>query len=78
MLYLITSLFYLLFVSKLISIFANYTASSDISSDLNYRAYDARDGSSSYSNRRDQSSLEACCTDMWTANEKATILLLSP
>ena len=42
--------------------------SSDISSDLKHRANDARDGSSSYSNRREQSGLNGCCTAMWKAN----------
>ena len=37
--------------------------------------YDARDGSSLYSNRRDQSGLNGCCTAMWRANEKTTTLL---
>ena len=40
------------------------------------RANDARDGSRSYSNRRDQSGLNGCCTAMWTANGKTNTLLL--
>jgi len=36
----------------------------------------ARDGLSSYSNRRDQSGLNSCCTAMWKANEKTTTLSL--
>ena len=39
-------------------------------------ANDARDGSSSYSNRRDQSGLNGCCTAMWKANGKTTTLSL--
>ena len=50
--------------------------SSVISSDLKHRANDARDGSSSYSNRRDQSGLNGCCTAMWKANGKTTTLSL--
>ena len=48
--------------------------SSVISSDLKHTANDARDGLSSYSNRRDQSGLNGCCTAMWKANEKTTTL----
>jgi len=51
--------------------------SSVISSSLEHRANDARDGSSSYSNRREQSGLNGCCTAMWKANEKTTTLSLS-
>jgi hypothetical protein len=47
-------------------------SSSVISSDLKHRANDARDGSSSYSNRRDQSGLNGRCTAMWKANGKTT------
>jgi hypothetical protein len=50
--------------------------SSVISSDLKHRANDAQDGSSSYSNRRDQSGLNGCCTAMWKANGKTTTLSL--
>ena len=50
--------------------------SSVISSDLKHRANDARDGLSSYSNRRDQSGLNGCCTAMWKANGKTTTLSL--
>ena len=50
--------------------------SSVISSDLKHRANDARDGLSSYSNRRDQSGLNGCCTVMWKANGKTTTLSL--
>ena len=50
--------------------------SSVISSDLKHRADDARDGLSSYSNRRDQSGLNGCCTAMWKANGKTTTLSL--
>jgi hypothetical protein len=50
--------------------------SSVISSDLKHRANDARDGSSSYSNRHDQSGLNGCCTAMWKANGKTTTLSL--
>jgi hypothetical protein len=50
--------------------------SSVISSDLKHRANDARDGSSSYSNRRDQNGLNGCCTAMWKANGKTTTLSL--
>jgi hypothetical protein len=49
--------------------------SSIISSGLKHRTNDARDGSSSYSNRDDQSGLKGCCTVMWKANEKTTTLL---
>jgi len=48
--------------------------SSVISSGLKHRTNDARDGSSSYSNRRDLSGLNGCCTAMWKANGKTTIL----
>jgi hypothetical protein len=48
--------------------------SSVISSDLKHRANDARDGSSSCRNRRDQSGLNGCCTAMWKANGKTTKL----
>ena len=48
--------------------------SSVISSDLKHRANDLRDGLSSYSNRRDQSGLNGCCTAMWKANAKNTTL----
>ena len=44
--------------------------SSVISSDLKHRANDARGGLSSYSNRRDQSGLNGCCTAMWKQMEK--------
>ena len=37
---------------------------------------DAGDGLSSYSNRRDQSGLNGCCTAMWKANGKTTTLSL--
>ena len=47
-----------------------------ISSGLKHRANDARDGSSSYSDRRDQSGLNGCCTAMWKANGKTTKLSL--
>ena len=40
------------------------------------RAKDARDGLSSYSNRRDQSGLNGCCTAMWKANGQTTTLSL--
>jgi hypothetical protein len=43
---------------------------------LKHRANDAQDGSSSYSNRRDQSGLNGCCTAMWQANGKTTTLSL--
>jgi hypothetical protein len=43
---------------------------------LKHRANDARDGSSSYSNRRDESGLNGCCTAMWKANGKTTTLSL--
>jgi len=49
--------------------------SSVISSGLKHRANDARDGSSSYSNRHDQSGLNGCCTAMWKANGKTTLSL---
>jgi len=39
-----------------------------------HRANDARDGLSSYSNRRDQSGFNGCCTAMWKANGKTTTL----
>ena len=48
--------------------------SSVIGSGLKHRTNDARDGSSSYSNRRDQSGLNGCCTAMWKANGKTTTL----
>jgi len=50
--------------------------SSVISSGLKHRGNDARDGSSSYSSRRDQSGLNGCCTAMWKANGKTTTLSL--
>ena len=50
--------------------------SSVISSGLEHRTNDARDGSSSYSNRRDQRGLNGCCTAMWKANGKTTTLSL--
>ena len=50
--------------------------SSVISSGLEHRANDARDGSSSYSNRHDQSGLNGCCTAMWKVNGKTTTLSL--
>ena len=50
--------------------------SSVISSSFKHRANDARDGFSSYSNRRDQSGLNGCCTAMWKANGKTTTLSL--
>ena len=50
------------------------TGSSVISSSLKHRTNDARDGSSSYRNRRDQSGLNGCCTAMWKANGKTTTL----
>jgi len=53
----------------------NDAGSSVISSGLEHRANDARDNSSSYSNRRDQSGLNGCCTAMWKANGKTTTLL---
>jgi hypothetical protein len=53
-----------------------YKAMSDISSDLKHRANDARDGSRSCSNRRDQSGLNGCCTALWKAHGKTTTLLL--
>ena len=48
--------------------------SSVISSGLKHRTNDTPDGSSSYSNRRDQSGLNGCCTAMWKANGKTTKL----
>ena len=48
--------------------------SSVISSGLKQRANDAREGSSSYSNRRDYSGVNGCCTAMWKANGKTTAL----
>jgi hypothetical protein len=39
---------------------------------LKHRANDAQDGSSSYSNRRDQSGLNGCCTEVWKATGKTT------
>ena len=53
----------------------NDVRSSIVSSNLKHRANDARDNSSSYSNRRDQSGLDGCCTAMWKANGKTTTLL---
>ena len=50
--------------------------SSVINSGLKHRANDARDSSSSYSNRRGQSSLNGCCTAVWKANGKTTTLSL--
>ncbi|PNF35805.1 hypothetical protein B7P43_G11767 [Cryptotermes secundus] len=50
--------------------------SSVISSNLKHRANDARDGSSSYSIRRDQSGLNGCCIAMLKANGKTTTLSL--
>jgi hypothetical protein len=43
---------------------------------MKHRAYYARDVSSSYSNRSDQSGLNGCCTAMWKANGKTTTLSL--
>jgi hypothetical protein len=54
----------------------NDAGSSVISSDLKHRANDARDGSSWYSNRRDQRGLKGCCTVVWKANGKTTTLSL--
>ena len=48
--------------------------SSVISSGLKHTANDAPAGSSSYSNRRDQSGLNGCCTAMWKANGETTTL----
>jgi len=48
--------------------------SSVIISGFKYRANDVRCVSSSYSNRRDQSGLNGCCTAMWKANRKTTTL----
>ena len=50
--------------------------SSVISSNLKHRANDARDDLSSFSNRRDQSGLNGCCTEMWKAKGKTTTLSL--
>jgi len=50
--------------------------SSVISTGLKHRANDARDVSSSYSNRRDQGGLNGCCTAMWKASGKTTTLSL--
>ena len=50
--------------------------SSVISNGLKHRTNDARDGSSPYSNRHDQSGLNGCCTAMWKANGKTTTLSL--
>jgi len=47
-----------------------------VSSGLKHGANDARDGLSSYGNRRDQSGLNGCCTAMWKANGKTTTLSL--
>ena len=44
------------------------------SSGLKHRANDARDVSNSYSKERDQSGLKGCCTAMWKADAKTTIL----
>jgi len=49
---------------------------SNISSDSKQWANNARDGSCSFSNRRDQSGLKCCCAAMWNARKKNTILLL--
>jgi len=48
--------------------------SSIISSGLKHRTNDARDDSSSSSNRRDQSGLNGCCTAMWKEIGKTTTL----
>ena len=48
--------------------------SSVISSCLKHRTNDARDGSSSYSNRCNRSGLNGYCTAMWKANGKTAIL----
>ena len=50
--------------------------SSVISNDLKHSANDARNGLSLFSNRRDQSGLNGCCTAMWKANGKTTTLSL--
>jgi hypothetical protein len=55
----------------------NDVGSSVISSDLKHRANDARDGSSSYSNRCDRSGLNGCCTAVWKRNGKNTTLYFS-
>ena len=47
-----------------------------IGSDLKHRVNYARDGLSSYSNRRGQSGLNDCCTEMWKVNGKTTTLSL--
>jgi hypothetical protein len=51
--------------------------SSVISSGLKHRTNDARDGSSSCSNRRGQSGFNGCCTAMWKANGKNSTLSFS-
>jgi len=43
---------------------------------MKHRANDARDGSSSYSNRPDHSGLNGYCTAMWKENGKTTTLSL--
>jgi hypothetical protein len=50
--------------------------SSDISSDMKQRTVDVRDGSWSHNSRRDHSGFNGCCTAMWKAIEKTTILIL--
>ena len=44
------------------------------SSGLKHRTNDAQDGSSLYSNRRDERGLNDCCTAMWKANGITTTL----
>ena len=50
------------------------TGSSSIISGLKHRTNDARNGSSSYSNRCDRSGLNGCCTAMQKGNGKTTTL----
>jgi len=52
--------------------------SSVISSGLKHRANDARAGSSSYSNRRDQSGLNGRYTAMWKENGKNYHIIIFP
>jgi hypothetical protein len=65
----LTLVFYSSYAKKVLEILVQNIA-------LKHRANDARDGSSSDSNRRDESGLNGCCTEMWKADEKTTTLLL--
>jgi hypothetical protein len=50
--------------------------SSDIRSDMKHRTVDVLHGSWSHNSRRDHSGFNGCCSAMWKANGKTTILVL--